>query len=69
MFFIKIRMRKILIATANPAKKAMFQELLRNTDITLVTLDEYQNIIPPEENGHTVEENAYIKAHYYSRQT
>ena len=62
-------MRKLLIATANPAKKAMFQELLNESDVILITLDDYPNIIPPEENGHTVKENAYIKAAYYSEKT
>ncbi len=59
----------LLIATANKAKQNMFYHLLKNEWIDLVTLDSYGHIQSPNEDGNTIEENAFLKAKYYSEHT
>jgi XTP/dITP diphosphohydrolase len=58
---------KIYCATSNPGKLREFRlagELLR---IDIGPLAEIRSITAPEENGATFEENARLKAAYYSR--
>jgi XTP/dITP diphosphohydrolase len=58
---------QLLIATWNPAKLQMLQGLLwKLDDIELFTLKDFDSIDEPIEDWKTVEENALIKAKYYS---
>lgn len=60
-------MKKVLIATWNPAKKQMFENLLKGySDIKFLGLNDFEKVIEPDENWKTVEDNALIKAKYYS---
>lgn len=59
-------MKKLLIATWNPAKLEMFKNLLDDIDdIEILTLADFEKIDEPVEDWDTVEENALIKARYY----
>ncbi len=58
-------MRRLLIATTNPAKLAEYRLLLRGLDLDLVSLAEAGITAMPEESGATFEENALIKARFY----
>ena len=55
-------MHKLLIATNNPGKLVEFQELLNDTDITLVTPAQIGLDLDVIEDGHTYAENAVKKA-------
>lgn len=58
---------KLLIATWNPAKLSMFQNLLKDfTDIEFFSLSDFPDVEEPEEDGKTPQENALIKARYYA---
>ncbi len=61
---------KLLIATSNPEKVKEISRLLNhhNKSLEIISLASY-NIAPPEETGHTFEENAILKAKYYSKLT
>jgi len=62
----KKTMKKLLIATWNPAKLNMFQNLLKNhSGIEIYTLTDFEKVEEPVEDWHTVEDNALIKAKYY----
>src|SRR5260370_18935299 len=58
-------MRRLLIATTNPAKLAEYRLLLRDLDLDIVSLFEAGITAMPEESGATFEENALIKACFY----
>ena len=58
-------MRRLLIATTNPAKLAEYRLLLRDLDLDLVSLSDLGITEMPEESGATFEENALIKARFY----
>src|SRR6266481_2725794 len=58
-------MRRLLIATTNPAKLAEYRLLLRDLELDLVSLSEAGITDVPEESGATFEENALIKARFY----
>ena len=57
----------IYCATGNPGKLREFQLAGELLDIDIEPLAGLKQITPPEENGATFEENACIKAAYYSR--
>lgn len=60
---------KIYICSSNRGK---LQEILlaaKGTNFEIETLPNLENIAPPEETGRTFEENASLKALYYSRFT
>jgi XTP/dITP diphosphohydrolase len=57
----------IFCATGNPGKLREFQLAGELLDIDVEPLAGLKEITPPEENGATFEENARIKAAYYSR--
>jgi XTP/dITP diphosphohydrolase len=60
---------KILIATTNSAKVAEYLRLLAGIPLELTT-PVLENVIHhPEETGSTFEENALLKARFYSRTT
>jgi len=58
-------MRRLLIATTNPAKLSEYRLLLRDLDLELVSLAEVGITDAPEETGATFEENALAKARFY----
>jgi len=60
-------MRRLLIATTNPAKLAEYQLILRDIGIKLdlVSLADVGISETPEETGATFTENALIKARFY----
>jgi XTP/dITP diphosphohydrolase len=58
-------MRRLLIATTNPAKLSEYRLLLRDLELELVSLAEVGITDVPEESGATFEENAIAKARYY----
>ena len=58
-------MRRLLIATTNPAKLAEYRLLLRDLELDLVSLTDLGITEMPEESGATFEENALIKAGFY----
>ncbi len=61
-------MKKLLIATSNPWKIQMFKDMLKNVkNIEFLFLNDFKEKAPsPEENWKTPQENALIKAKYYS---
>jgi XTP/dITP diphosphohydrolase len=60
-------MTRLLVATTNPHKLREIASLLDNAPVELVGLDALPPFNEPEETGATFEENARLKALYYSR--
>jgi len=58
---------KIYCATGNRGKLREFQLAAKLLNIDIAPLDNLKSIEAPEEHGATFEENARIKAEYYSR--
>ena len=56
----------LLVATTNSGKLREIRELLGNVAVDLLTLGDVAAIEAPEETGTTFEENARLKATYYS---
>ena len=59
----------LLIATTNPGKLREIRAIFEGFSVTLHTLDEFGVIEEPEETGATFEDNARLKALYYSAAT
>jgi XTP/dITP diphosphohydrolase len=59
----------LLVATTNSGKLREISELLDGVAVDLVTLADLPPMDAPEETGTTFEENARLKATYYSRHT
>jgi len=59
-------MKKLLIATTNPAKFREYQALLKNLSLKLFSLRDFKIKEKPKENGKTFKENAIKKAKFYS---
>lgn len=59
----------LLIATTNPGKLKEIADILEGVPVTLLTLNDRRPIVEPEETGTTFEENARLKARYYSSAT
>ena len=62
-------MSVIVVATKNAGKIKELKELLSDLPVTLKGLNEFLNIVEPEETGATFAENAIIKAKSYASQT
>jgi len=62
-------MKKIVIATRNPAKKERYGRLLSTVANTVLGLNDLDIKDKPDEFGKTAEENAEIKARFYLRKT
>jgi XTP/dITP diphosphohydrolase len=62
-------MTNLLIATRNRGKVRELEELLADLPVNLRSLNDFPDIIEPEETGAAFVENAELKATYYSRQT
>jgi XTP/dITP diphosphohydrolase len=60
-------MPRVLVASSNPGKLADFAAAARLFDIQVAPLAGITEIEAPEETGTTFEENARLKAEYYSR--
>jgi XTP/dITP diphosphohydrolase len=60
-------MTRVLVASSNPGKLADFAAAARLFDIEIAALPGIKQIQTPEETGTTFEENARLKAEYYSR--
>ncbi len=60
-----IRLKKIVVATRNPAKKERFKRLLGKIAEEALSLEDFNFVGKPEESGGNAEENAKIKALYY----
>ncbi len=58
---------KVLIGTTNPAKIRRFEDLLDGCGLDFCTLKDLGVTEEPEETGTTPEENAILKARFYSR--
>lgn len=58
-------MRRLLIATTNPAKLAEYRLLLRELALELVSVAEVGIAEAPAESGATFAENALLKARFY----
>jgi XTP/dITP diphosphohydrolase len=56
----------IFLATSNPGKVRELREAAQALNVVLNPLPGIQNIPPPVEDGTTFEQNARIKAEYYS---
>jgi XTP/dITP diphosphohydrolase len=62
-------MTNLLIATRNRGKVRELEEMLADLPVKLRSLNDFPNVVEPEENGATFIENAELKATYYARQT
>lgn len=60
---------RILVGTKNAGKVRELKKLLADVPVELHSLDEFENIVEPEETGDTFAENADLKAVYYSEKT
>jgi XTP/dITP diphosphohydrolase len=58
--------RTLLVATTNPGKLREIKWLMAGVAVRLVSLADLPPIEEPEETGTTFEENARLKARYYS---
>jgi XTP/dITP diphosphohydrolase len=59
-------MRALLVATTNPGKLREIRQLMAGVPVRLLSLADMPAVEEPEETGTTFEENARLKAHYYS---
>ena len=59
--------RKLLVATHNPGKVREYRQLLAGLPLELLSLDDLGITEDVEETGSTFSENAWLKAHSYSR--
>ena len=62
-------MFELLIATKNVGKIKELEELMADTPVQLRSLNDFANVIEPEETGATFAENARLKAEFYASQT
>ncbi|HWC18914.1 MAG TPA: RdgB/HAM1 family non-canonical purine NTP pyrophosphatase [Terriglobales bacterium] len=60
-------MNRVLVASSNPGKLADFAEAARAHNLEVLPLPGIKQIQSPEETGATFEENARLKAEFYSR--
>lgn len=64
-------MTRLVVATTNPGKVREINGILAGLEpaITLVALDQFPDIVEPEETGATFADNARLKALYYAEAT
>jgi len=58
---------QVFVASSNPGKLADFAAAAKDHGIDVLPLPGIKQIPPPEETGSTFEENARLKAEFYSR--
>lgn len=63
------RKMQILVGTKNAGKVGELRNLLADVPVELHSLDEFENVVEPEETGETFADNAVLKAVYYSEKT
>lgn len=59
--------KRVLLGTTNPSKVQRFAEFLKGCPVEIVTLHDLGVTQEPEETGNTPEENALLKARFYSQ--
>src|SRR5882672_5629814 len=57
---------RLLVATTNQDKVREIRQLLDGIPFDIITLQEWPDLVAPEETGLTFEENARAKALYYA---
>lgn len=62
-------MIKLLIATTNAGKQEEISFFLKDLQLKLVYLSEFDSFAEPEEKAETLKENALLKAQYYAKKT
>lgn len=55
-------MKKIVLASGNKGKVTEIRELLEGLDFSLLTLEDFPDLVMPPEDGSSFKENALIKA-------
>jgi inosine/xanthosine triphosphate pyrophosphatase family protein len=63
------KFNKIVVATKNPAKTNYYRSILDEIADEVLSLNDFGFIEKPNESGSTAEENAYIKARHYAKET
>jgi len=66
---VRVRIQSLLLATTNPGKLKEIKGILEGVPATLLALNDRPPLDEPEETGTTFEENARLKARYYSNAT
>jgi XTP/dITP diphosphohydrolase len=61
--------KTLLLATTNPGKVREIRGILTGIPIELVSLEQFPDLVEPEETGATFAENARLKALYYNHAT
>ncbi|MDF2566091.1 MAG: Nucleoside-triphosphatase rdgB [Massilibacillus sp.] len=62
-------MKELVIASKNKGKIKEIQAAFQNIGVKVISLSEFEEIPDAVEDGKTFEENALIKAHFYSNLT
>ena len=62
-------MRRLVVATTNPGKVREINGILSGAGVDLISLNQFPDIVEPEETGETFAENARLKALYYAQAT
>ena len=62
-------MLSLLLGTGNPGKVKEIVRILEDSSWSLSSLQEFEQIESPEENGATYSENAILKARFYAKET
>jgi XTP/dITP diphosphohydrolase len=60
---------RLLVATTNKNKVREIRQLLAGAPLAIVTLEQWPDLVAPEESGATFEANARLKAAYYAAAT
>ncbi|MBI5343890.1 MAG: XTP/dITP diphosphatase [Deltaproteobacteria bacterium] len=55
---------KVILATRNKGKASEIRNMLKDTGLEILTLDDYPGIVPAPETGLTFKDNALIKARH-----
>ena len=62
-------MPSLLLGTRNPGKVKEITIILEDSGWSFSSLQEFENVESPEENGETYSENAIVKARFYAAAT
>ena len=62
-------MQSLLLGTGNPGKVKEIVRILEDSGWSLSSLQEFEQIESPEENGATYSDNAILKARFYAKKT
>jgi XTP/dITP diphosphohydrolase len=64
-----VKVKSLLIATTNLGKIKEIAEILKDLELEIKSLKDFQELKPPAETGKTFFENALLKARYYAEKT